>query len=196
MPPCQGAPHESTYVRCAGTVTNHRGDPYGAFTVCDTCGTFSKGNREDAGMRCLATWCAVCGQPGADPSSGRQMEITERRVGDVAVVAVSGRVADGTPEADEFRERVLQLVNSAAVRGSSVVFDFSALTYINSVGQRALVVAFKQTRGAGTKFALASLPPLIEERFAISRLNLIFPVYPSVNEAVAALAAHNTPAAQ
>ena len=41
---CEGAAHEPTYARCRGTVTNHSGDPYGAFTVCDTCGRYVAGH--------------------------------------------------------------------------------------------------------------------------------------------------------
>jgi hypothetical protein len=63
---CQGAPHESRYVQCVGTVTNHSGDPYGAFHVCDTCGRYVAGHVSGDDRRCGAQTCAVCGQPGPD----------------------------------------------------------------------------------------------------------------------------------
>ena len=61
---CRGAPHEPTYVQCKGTVTNHSGDPYGAFTVCDTCGRYVAGAHPED-RRCKALSCEVCGQPSA-----------------------------------------------------------------------------------------------------------------------------------
>ena len=119
------------------------------------------------------------------------MEITERRPRSVTVVAVSGRVADGTPEAIEFRERMVPLVASAVARGSAVVLDFSALESIDSIGERALMIAAKQARAAGIELVMASLSPLLREIFEINRFNTLIPVYPGVTEAVTALASHD-----
>jgi anti-anti-sigma factor len=122
------------------------------------------------------------------------VEITERRVDNVVVVAVSGRVGDATPEASEFHERVMQLADSAVGSGRSVVFDFAALDYINSMAERTLMMACRRARGTGTRLAVASLPPIIKETWAIAHFDLILPAYPSVDEAVAALAAGDRPA--
>jgi hypothetical protein len=59
---CRGAAHEPGYVRCEGSVSNHSGDPYGAFTVCDARERHIAGHRLGPDMRCTTQACpsVVC----------------------------------------------------------------------------------------------------------------------------------------
>ena len=117
---------------------------------------------------------------------GNTMDVTERRVGKVIVVAPAGRI-DMT-SADNFRERLIPLITSAAAGGESVVLDFSGVDYISSAGLRVLMLAAKQAKSAGNKVAVAAMQPLVAEIFQISRFDKVLPCHAGVDEALAAVA--------
>jgi anti-anti-sigma factor len=103
------------------------------------------------------------------------------------VVVDQARIDFETCEA--FQERLLQTIDA----GSSVfVIDFSAVKYISSAGLRALVVASKKAKESNGKIAIAALQPLVLEVFTISRFDVLFNVYATVAEAMAALRASLT----
>lgn len=114
------------------------------------------------------------------------MEVTERRVGKVIVLAPAGRI-DMT-SADKFRDRLVPLITSAAADGESVVLDFSGVDYISSAGLRVLMLAAKQAKSAGNKVAVAAMQPLVAEIFQISRFDKVLPCHAGVDEALAAVA--------
>lgn len=113
------------------------------------------------------------------------MEITERRAGKTIVLAPAGRIDMST--ADQFRERLIPLISSAAA-GGSVVLDFSGVDYISSAGLRVLMLAAKEARNSGGAIAVAALQPLVNEIFQISRFDKVLPCHIGVNEALAAVA--------
>ena len=115
------------------------------------------------------------------------MELTERRAGKTVVLAPAGRIDMAT--ADQFRERLIPLITSAAAGGESVVLDFSDVDYISSAGLRVLMLAAKEARSSGSKIAVAALQPLVNEIFQISRFDKVLPCHGAVNEAVAAVSA-------
>ena len=113
------------------------------------------------------------------------MELTERRAGKTVVLAPAGRIDMAT--SDQFRERLIPLISSAAAAGESVVLDFSGVDYISSAGLRVLMLAAKEARASGSKIAVAALQPLVNEIFQISRFDKVLPCHSGVNEAVAAI---------
>ena len=114
------------------------------------------------------------------------MELTERRTGNAVVLAPAGRIDMAT--ADQFRDRLIPLVNAAGETHGSVVLDFSGVDYISSAGLRVLMLAAKQARASGASVAVASLQPLVHEIFQISRFDKVLPCHTGVTEALAALA--------
>ena len=114
------------------------------------------------------------------------MDVTERRVGKAIILAPAGRI-DMT-SADNFRERLVPLITSAAAEGDSVVLDFSGVDYISSAGLRVLMLAAKQAKSAGNKIAIASMQPLVAEIFQISRFDKVLPCHTSVDDALMAVA--------
>ena len=113
------------------------------------------------------------------------MELTERRAGKTVVLAPTGRIDMAT--ADQFRERLIPLITSAAAGGDAVVLDFSGVDYISSAGLRVLMLAAKEARSSGGKIAVAALQPLVNEIFQISRFDKVLACHAAVNEAVAAV---------
>ena len=113
------------------------------------------------------------------------MELTHRAYADVVVVAPAGRL-DHTV-AEVFERSLLPLLDPAAGSGAGVVLDFARVEYISSVGLRVLLIAGKAARARGARIAVATLRPVVQEIFAISRFNGVVEMFPTVAAAVAAI---------
>ena len=113
------------------------------------------------------------------------MELSERKTNNATVLAPAGRIDMAT--ADQFRDRLIPLVTTAGESKGSVVLDFSEVDYISSAGLRVLMLAAKQAKAAGAGIAVASLQPLVNEIFQISRFDKVLPCHSGVTEALAAL---------
>jgi anti-anti-sigma factor len=83
-----------------------------------------------------------------------------------------------------FQERLLQTIDAGP---NCIVLDLSAVKYISSAGLRALVVASRKAKDANGKIAIAALQPLVLEVFKISRFDVLFSVYETVDAALTAL---------
>jgi anti-anti-sigma factor len=113
------------------------------------------------------------------------VELTHRAYADVVVVAPVGRL-DHTV-AEVFERSLLPLLDPAAGSGAGVVLDFARVEYISSVGLRVLLIAGKAARARGARIAVATLRPVVQEIFAISRFNGVVEMFPTVAAAVAAI---------
>ena len=104
-------------------------------------------------------------------------------------------VADGCEElekkleADGFKQDMAPFLNECKTGNLPVILDFSAVNYISSVGLRVLMLAGRQVTAQKGRLALAALQPVVREVFEISRFNMVFALYDSVDAAAAALAA-------
>jgi len=112
------------------------------------------------------------------------LSIAERTVGDITVLELSGRLALSEGEA-EFRQRIDQLV---ADRRLKIIIDMKMVTYVDSAGVGALVAKFLSVRRAGGRFKLLHLTPRSNRLMGITRLQLVFEIYTSEEEAVASFA--------
>lgn len=108
------------------------------------------------------------------------MEIREKVCGSVTVLCPSGRIDAAHSEA--FQVRLVAAVGRSAAH---VVVDMSQVSYISSVGLRALMVAAKQTKATGGKLAVAGLQPIVQEIFEISRFSFVVKIFASVREGIA-----------
>lgn len=112
------------------------------------------------------------------------MNITDRRIGNTVVLAVTGRIDNDTSEI--FRLRLAPFLRVCASDGGCLVLDFSGVDYISSVGLRVLMLAAKQAKAQGGTVVLAGLHSVVKEIFEISRFNLVFQCFASVGDALAA----------
>lgn len=87
--------------------------------------------------------------------------------------------------ADGFKDDLLAALSDAS---KLLIVDLSRVAYISSAGLRSLMIALKAARAEDKTFAIAALQPLTREIFAISRFDIVFSLFESVREAVAALA--------
>ncbi len=111
------------------------------------------------------------------------MELSYSLHGDVLVV---------TPEADRidaaiairFKEEMRQLTEGVSGR---VVLDLEPVTFIDSSGLGA-IVAVKKLMGTSVKLELAGLQPNVDKVFRLTRMDSVFPIHASAQDAVSAAA--------
>ncbi|HKE62666.1 MAG TPA: STAS domain-containing protein [Nitrospira sp.] len=107
------------------------------------------------------------------------MEISERKVGDVCIVQITGRLEWGT--SDNLAERLHHLIDGGERR---LVIDGEKLDYITSTGLRVLLVAAKRLKAVEGRIVLSSLKPHIIEVFEIAGFTSIFPIYGNAEQAM------------
>jgi anti-sigma B factor antagonist len=110
-----------------------------------------------------------------------RMEVTVQRLPDCDVVKATGRIDSAT--APMLEETFEAIIEGGRTR---IVFDMSEVSFISSVGLRAMIDAQKACRQVnGGEMVVAGLPPLISKAFDLAGYHLLFKVYETVEEAVA-----------
>ena len=113
------------------------------------------------------------------------MDLGPRRFAETVVLSPAGRIDHATAEA--FKTALLAQLDACAPGRDRVVLDLGGVDYIASVGLRALMLAARQAKGQGSTLVVAALQPMVREVFEISRFTLLFTVFASVRDALAAL---------
>jgi anti-anti-sigma factor len=113
------------------------------------------------------------------------MDLMPRRFSETVVLSPHGRIDHVTAEG--FKSALLGQLDACAPGRDPVVLDLGGVEYIASVGLRALMLAARQAKAQGSTLVVADLQPLVREVFEISRFTLLFSVFPSVRDALAAL---------
>ncbi len=114
------------------------------------------------------------------------MQLTHRRIGNVVILAASGRIDHAS--ADGFKAALQPHLAQCKADGDVVVLDFSGVEYISSVGLRVLMLAAKQAKGQQGSVAVAALQPVVSEIFEISKFTLVVSCFAGVRDALAELA--------
>ncbi len=109
------------------------------------------------------------------------LDISEEPQGGVIVLRPVGRIDNDTSL--KFQDRLLKHVEA----GASALVDLSGVEFISSAGLAALMTAAKQAKVKSGRIAVASLRPVVQEIFAISRFSRVVAVYATTAEGVAAL---------
>ena len=115
------------------------------------------------------------------------MNFSARRYANAVVLRVEGRLDQDT--CDAFRSDLLGHVDESAHGGGAIVLDLSGLEYVSSAGLRCFMLASRQAKTQKGKIFVAQLQPMVAEIFEISHFNLVFQVFGSVKEALAAVSA-------
>lgn len=113
------------------------------------------------------------------------MELGDRQVGNVLLLAASGRIDHSSAEG--FKTALQPYLERCKAGADIVVLDLSAVDYISSVGLRVLMLAAKQAKLQGGAIAVAALQPVVKEIFEISKFNLVITCFASVRDALAEL---------
>jgi anti-anti-sigma factor len=113
------------------------------------------------------------------------MDLSPQQAARAVVLRPAGRI-DHT-HADAFSLALAPYLRDCSAGGTALVVDLSAVTYISSIGLRVLMVAIKEVKPRGGRMVLAGLGPMVLEVFKISRFDMLFQIYASSEEALAAL---------
>jgi anti-anti-sigma factor len=112
------------------------------------------------------------------------MELTATSREGSAVVVPAGRIDHAS--ADAFSTALQPHLERCRAGEPPLVIDMRAVDYISSVGLRVLMVAAKQAEAQAGRIAIAGLTPMVREVFEISRFDMLFRIFDSVDQAVAA----------
>ncbi len=113
-----------------------------------------------------------------------ELSVSRQSVGGYPVVSVSGEV--DVYSAPALKESLTELLKSGV---DTVVVDLTAVAFLDSTGLGALVEARSATTEAGGTLPLVCNQERILKLFAITGLDGVFSIHPTIDEAVAALSA-------
>jgi anti-sigma B factor antagonist len=100
------------------------------------------------------------------------------------IVIPTGRVDEST--AAGFAERLAHEVEVASGDGTSrLAIDLANITYMSSRGLRGLTLAQRKSGDHGITIVLAQPNEIMREILAISRYDMVFQVFDSIEQAVA-----------
>ena len=107
------------------------------------------------------------------------MDISEKTIGDVNVISLSGRL--DAYSANEVEKKLDSLIDAAQVR---LVISLEKLEYISSSGLRVFLAALKKTKKQQGDIRLACLKPYIKEVFDIAGFTQLFNMFDTEEAAV------------
>jgi len=107
------------------------------------------------------------------------------RTEDIAVVRCRGRIVFGE-ESDDLRALLLTLLNET----KRIVLNMAWVAHIDSSGVGTLVASFISARHRGAAFKFAALSPIARRVLATTKVDQLFEIYDSTEEAVASFRDH------
>lgn len=107
------------------------------------------------------------------------MDISERRLNDILVIAPSGRLDSSS--ATLFDQRLAATIDRGDTR---FVIDLSTLDYISSLGLSVLLSAAKKVKRLEGSVSLAGMNERVRNVMDISGFSRIFTIFPTVEAAV------------
>jgi anti-sigma B factor antagonist len=107
------------------------------------------------------------------------MQVTEKRQGDIVVLAVEGRL--DSSNSDQFEKQLLSMVERGDVR---FVLDFGGLDYISSAGLRVLLKAAKELKKKEGHLCLCALRDYVREVFDMSGFATFLPIHSSLETSI------------
>jgi anti-sigma B factor antagonist len=108
------------------------------------------------------------------------MNLVDEAREDVLVVRVQDTRIDAS-RAPVFKDEITKRVEA---RRTKLVLDLTLVEFIDSVGLGALVSCFKRMGGRG-KLVIVGAKGAVSRLFSLTRMDRVFPLYPTVDEAVA-----------
>src|SRR6266516_4765879 len=113
------------------------------------------------------------------------MEIEERKVGDVVLLDLRGKVTLGKGD-----ERLKDKVNSIVNQGhKKIILNLAAVPYIDSAGLGEIVRTYTTVSRQGGSLKLLNLTKRITDLLSITKLLTVFETYDTENEAVRSFSA-------
>lgn len=110
------------------------------------------------------------------------MELREMMDGDAVILEVHGRIDSSVTKS--FGDKLADIMTGDCHR---LLLDFKQLSYINSAGLRALLIAGKAANAHGCKFGICSLTPEIRRLFELGGFTELFTIKASREDGLASL---------
>jgi anti-sigma B factor antagonist len=108
------------------------------------------------------------------------MHITEKKNNDIFIYTVQGDIdINSSPDIRKAFEK------STNAKAPYIVINLRDVSYIDSSGLATLVEMLKKTRGYGGKLKLTNLAPKVKSLFEITKLEKLFEIYETEEEACA-----------
>jgi anti-sigma B factor antagonist len=109
------------------------------------------------------------------------MEISERTIGDVVVVDVSGKVTLGDGGDTMMKDKLRSLVQQGRRK---LLLNLADVSYVDSAGLGAIVQSFTTVTNQGGALKLLHVTKRIKDLLAITKLITVFETYDSEAEAL------------
>ena len=110
------------------------------------------------------------------------MNIETHQAGDVTVVTLDGEINSST--ADQVQDALLPLI----APGRKLLLDMSGVSYISSIGLRALLLLHRETANQHGRIVLTGLSEMIHDTMFITGFLEFFEAYETYEQGLAALA--------
>ncbi len=108
------------------------------------------------------------------------MKLTDRMIGDVAVLDLSGKLLGGPPASDEIRSKIYALIDRGITK---VVINLADVSRMNSSGLGLLIQSLTSLRNKDGNLKLAGINELMEGVLVMTKLDTIFESHPNAEEA-------------
>jgi anti-sigma B factor antagonist len=112
------------------------------------------------------------------------MKIHTRRVGDVHILDISGKITLGKPTT-AIRHTISDLLENG---GKKIVLNLTEVNYIDSSGIGELVRTYTTVTQQGKQLILLNLTKKVKELLVITKLLTVFQIYETEQAAVESLA--------
>lgn len=109
------------------------------------------------------------------------MSLASKDINQTRIITVGAERIDAAV-AIQFKEDMRQITRQAPAR---VVLDLTQVDFIDSSGLGAIVSAMKQLPSA-CRMDLAGLSPTVSKVFRLTRMDTVFHLYDTLNDAIAA----------
>ena len=114
------------------------------------------------------------------------MELSERRVGDVVIVDVSGRITLGDGGDQVLKDKVRSLLEQGYRK---LLLNLGGVSYVDSAGLGEIVLSLVAVNKSGGSLKLLNVTRRLQDLLAITKLLTVFDTFESEAEAVASYAA-------
>ena len=101
------------------------------------------------------------------------LNLTPKQVGDVTLVAASGRITLGE-EVASLRDQILRL---AASGQHKIVLNLAEVSYVDSSGMGELVSVYSAVRNQGGMLKLLNLTKRVQDLLRMTKLSSLFEVF-------------------
>ena len=114
------------------------------------------------------------------------MQLEERSVGDIVIVAVKGDITLNKGSDVVLRDKVRSLIQQGRLK---LIIDLGHVSYMDSAGLGELVQAYATTKNKGGSLKLLGLTKRLKDLLAITKLATVFESFDQEADAIASFSA-------